>query len=340
MLVKRALGMGVSAWLLSAASLVSVVTVADVAAAQTPQELAKARTLFKQGLSLEAGGDWGGALAKFDEVAKVRLTPQVRFHIALCKQNLGRLNEALGDYRVAEYEAEKENAKELPEISQAREALEARIPKLVITRGEGASRARIQLDGVELGEAKIGREVSVDPGEHRIVAKLPQGQFEEIVTIAEGETKNIELVPPADLTPLETTEPAPTPIEPDPTPIQVSSESSSLPWIIGGVGVVSLAAGGYFFLQRNDAESKLDQVCRPDGVCPRSSQQLQDDGKQYAMLTNVFVGVGVVGIGVATVMLLSQGGSSAPAETAAKRRVKVDVSTQRSFTGVNVVGQF
>ena len=67
--------------------------------------LEKARNLFRQGLSLEAAGNWAAALAKFQEVMKVKLTPQVRFHSARCSEQLGRLNEALGEYRLAEYEA-------------------------------------------------------------------------------------------------------------------------------------------------------------------------------------------------------------------------------------------
>ncbi|MEZ4376632.1 MAG: hypothetical protein R3B07_37860, partial [Polyangiaceae bacterium] len=113
------------------AGLASVPLCPDQAVAQSKDDLAKARRLFRQGLSLEAAGDFAGALAKFDEVAKVKLTPQVRFHMGRCKEELGRLNEALGDYRLAEYEAREAGAKELPEISAAKEKLEARVPKLV-----------------------------------------------------------------------------------------------------------------------------------------------------------------------------------------------------------------
>ena len=142
------------------------------ALAQTQEELERARQQFRQGLSLEAAGNWAAALAKFQEVGKVKLTPQVRFHAARCNEQLGRLNEALGEYRLAEYEAGQQGLKEAAEISQARQALETRVPKLVIKRGEGAEAARVELDGVELGEAQIGQPVAVDPGPHTIVAKL------------------------------------------------------------------------------------------------------------------------------------------------------------------------
>ena len=87
------------------------------------------------------------------------------------------------------------------------------------------------------------------------------------------------------------------------------------------------------------AQSQLDDVCRGD-VCPKSKQSLQDDGKQYATLTTVGLGVGVVGIGVATVMLLSSGGSDEPAKEQSKKGVRVDVASTSSYTGVNLVGRF
>jgi hypothetical protein len=70
--------------------------------------LAEARVWFRDGLSLEAAGDWAGALTRFEQVAKVRFTPQVRFHVARCKEHLGRMTEALGDYRISEYEADRD----------------------------------------------------------------------------------------------------------------------------------------------------------------------------------------------------------------------------------------
>jgi len=319
----------------------ALTTLSALALAQTPQELAKARTLFKEGVSLEAAGDWANALGKFQEVAKVKATAQVKFHIGRCKEHLGRLTEALGDYRLAEYDAQQAKAKELPEITKAREDLEARIPKLVIRRGEGAEAAKIELDGVEFGETQIGKEVTVDPGPHRIVAKLSGGEFEHTVDLGEGETKEVELIPPDDFKPKGSGASDDTPDEQPPsdtgtTKIEAKGPGA-LPWIIGGVGVVSLAASGYFFLQRNKAEDDLSAVCRGD-ICPRSKQTLEDDGKKYAMLTNITLGVGVVGVGVATVLLLSGGGSSQEKPQSSALRVNVIPTPQ--MAGVNVAGRF
>lgn len=312
-----------------------------VAFAQSPAELAKARTLFKEGVSLEAAGDWASALSKFQEVGKVKTTPAVRYHIGRCKEHLGRLNEALGEYRIAEYEAQEAKAKELGEITKAKTELEARVPKLTIIRGKGAESAKVELDGVALGEAQVGKEVSTDPGPHRVVAKVGGSQFEMTVTLAEGESKELELVPPDDFNP----KPAP-PDEPKPdekpdqvAPVKIEKRGKgALPYIIGGVGVLGLAGAGYFYTKKKDSQSQLEDFCRPDGTCPQSKQSLADDGKRYALLTNVGLGVGVVGIGVAAVLLLSGGGSAEKPKTAA--RVQLNVLPGPDLKGVNFVGAF
>src|SRR4051794_28288288 len=95
-LVASSLGLG---------SLGSLCAAPDTAQAQAPSSdgdgLKRAREQFAQALALQTGGDWAGALALLKEVAAVRRTPQVRFNIALCEEQLGLLVAALGDYELA-----------------------------------------------------------------------------------------------------------------------------------------------------------------------------------------------------------------------------------------------
>ena len=332
---------------LSISLALGTVSVAPHTFAQNSDELAKARSLYKEGLSLEAAGDWASALSKFEAVGKVKTTPQVRYHIGRCKEHLGRLNEALGEYRLAEYEAQQAKAKELDEITKARTDLEARVPKLTIKRGEGAEGTKVEMDGVALGEAQIGKEITTDPGPHRIVAKFRGQEFETSVQLAEGEKKTVDLVPPEGFgkgggaatkeEPEEKTE------EPPPADVKIEKKKKSvLPWIIGGAGLVSLGASGFFFLQRNKAKSDLDKICKPDGTCPTSAQSKQDDGERYAMLTNVTLGIGVIGVGVAAVLLIA--GSSSKEDKTAKGSkagpVSVNVVTAPRAAGVSFAGRF
>lgn len=334
----RVLGTGLLS--VSLATTGVITSYAPPVSAQSAQDLAKARTEFKEGVSLEAAGNWAGALSKFQDVARIKTTPQVRYHIARCKENLGRLNEALGEYRLAEYEAQQSKAKELPEIEKAREQLEARVPKVVITRGEGAKGAKVEIDGVALGEAQIGKEFAVDPGSHKVTAKIDRGEWEQTVEVAEGETKPIELVPPDDLkgggavkddTPSDET-------PPDDNGVKLDTKKSAgaLPWIVGGVGIVALGAGAFFGLQAKKKEDDLNASCR-NGVCPNSKKSLEDDSKQAALFSNIGFGVGIAAVGTAIVLLAIGGGKSEKKAAIAK---PIHLVPSADARGVSVLGNF
>ncbi|MCC6214511.1 MAG: hypothetical protein IT376_06555 [Polyangiaceae bacterium] len=306
--------------------------------AQTPEDLARARTLFSQALSLEAAGDWAAALAKFEQVAKVKLTPQVRFHIGVCKENLGRFTEALGDYRIAEHEATEQGSKDAEQMTRAREALEQKLPKLVIRLGARAARARVQLDGVDVGAAKLGREIPVDPGTHAVVARLRDGRkVEQSIEIAEGEKKEVEIVAPPKLADDDDEPPEDEPAEGDdaeraPGPVQPPPADDStmavLPWLALGVGVGGFAAAGWFWSQRNDADAKLGATCRAE-LCPERLEPIQQDGERYALYTNIAAGVGVAGAVTAVVLLIAGSGPEEKPPAAARRGVRVSVEPGR-----------
>ncbi len=309
---------------------------APPALAQSEAELARARQLYSQGLTQEAAGDWAGALGTFQSVAQIKMNPQVRFHIARCKENLGRLNEALGGYRLAEYEAGQAGDKSAAladEIRVAREALEARVPKIVIERGDGAEAIKIELDGVVLGQAQIGKEISVDPGPHVVTGVLADGRtFKQTVELGEGKSETLRLDVPDDLRAVPATPPAAAAASDSPGGQSASldtatvSSGSAAPWVIGGLGVASLVASGVFFALKSSAESELDRECL-GRVCPDTVQGTQSRGETYATLSGVTLGLGIVGVGVASVMLLS-GGSSAPAEP------EVALSVGPTYVGV------
>lgn len=299
-----------------------------VVRADSDAELVRARKLYAQGLTQEAAGDWAGALATFEDVARIRATPQVRFHLARCKEHLGRFNEALGGYRIAEYEAEQVSSKEptlLDEVKKARVALEARIPKLTIIRGKGADAIKIELDGVALGDTQIGQPITLDPGPHTLTGILERGRtFKRLLSIAEGDALRVELDVPEELAappaapPAATNQAEPKGV-PDQTPAAPAPQSrSAAPWIVGGIGVASLAASAVFHSLRAKAEDQLEQGCL-GRTCPDTLKGTQRNGETYAALTGVTLGIGVAGVGAGVLMLLGQRGpgpSSTPARAA------------------------
>src|SRR4051812_34763191 len=79
----------------------------------TAAQISQAREDFRRGLALEAAGDWERALTVFRSVALVKSTPQVRFHIAEAERKTGDLVNALGSYKVAQYEAHEAKVKDV-----------------------------------------------------------------------------------------------------------------------------------------------------------------------------------------------------------------------------------
>src|SRR5687767_14699749 len=99
----------------------------SLAVAQDAAELKRARAQFQQATELEQAGNWTAALQAFREVGQVRMTPQVRFHIAVCEERLGRLVAALGGYELALADADKVGPDFRGEVEEKVTKLRARI---------------------------------------------------------------------------------------------------------------------------------------------------------------------------------------------------------------------
>ncbi len=248
-------------------------------AAPTKKELSKARAKFQQATELEQAKNFTSALELFREVGELRMTPQVRYHIAHCEEELGRLLAALGGYELAASDAHKVDKSFEKEVLARAEELRSRIPKLVIERGEGAEAARIELDGVALGASSVGTEMKVDPGPHEVSARASGfTPFSVTVELVERDTKNVKVT----LTPTDSAEPVPTPdAEPRDTGVKEDKPSKAFPLILGGIGIVSLGASGAFFLMERSALDDLDGQCDANQSCPPSSKDTYDKAKRY-----------------------------------------------------------
>lgn len=277
------------------------------ALAQDADELKRARALFQQATELEEAGNWAAALQRFREVGQVRMTPQVRFHIAVCEENLGRLVAALGGYELALAEADAVGPDFRAEVEESISRLRARIPKLVIVRGKGAASAAIELDGVALGGKSIGVEVPLDPGPHALTAKAPNHKpFQETVVLKESEVTRVEV----------TLEALPEEMLIQAGALPERPPSKVVPYVIGGVGAASLIGSGVLFALRQGALQDLEDACGPGRTaCPASMESRYDDLKFYHYGAQVALGVGVVAVGTATAILLLQKKPKEPAKT-------------------------
>jgi hypothetical protein len=273
------------------------------ARAESPAELKKARGQFQRGIELEQASNWSEAISQFREVGAVRMTPQVRFHIAYCEEGLGRLVTALGGYELALGEADQVGPDFKNEVQSAIDRLRARIPKLLIERGAGADAAAVQLDGVDIGASSVGVEVPLDPGPHSVTATAPGFlPFTTTADLKEQEVTHLTL----ELQP----EPVPAPdaksdqpsrvivIEPPPTP------NRTIPYVVGGVGIGTLAGAGVLFALRQATQSQLDKDCPDKNHCGISNKGTYNRLKTYNVATPIVALVGVAAVGTAVALIL------------------------------------
>ncbi|MBN1605201.1 MAG: hypothetical protein JW940_01135 [Polyangiaceae bacterium] len=323
--------------LLSATTVLGVCTVSVSVSAQSASDLERGRALYREGLSLEAAGDWRAALQKFEQVARIRLTPQVRFHMARTKEYLGRLTEALGDYRMAEYEAAKTQAQELGLIAEARRNLQQRVPRLVIEQQGPGRVQRLALDGVGLGQNQLGLELAVDPGRHTVEAVWADGaKLEQTVDSREGQTTRVLLRPPESSASSDSRQGT--------AALARSGHASQRdrrvwPIILGSIGLAGIATSAGLLYLRQEALDKLEIGCGADhNRCPDSLEGTYDQVKLYSWLAPVVGGAGVAAVGAAVTLWFVTDPRRDEHATSGSARLFLVSST--GGVGVELVGSF
>ncbi len=272
------------------------------------EELKRARAQFQEATELEKAGDYVRAEQMFREVGQVRMSPQVRYHIARCQELQGKLVAALGGYKLARDDAAAMDPSFTEEVDAAISKLEAAIPKLQIQRGAGAEAAIIELDGATLGASAVGAAVPVDPGPHSVRAKASGYRtFSKNVELQTEQslTVTIELEPETSAEPAKTEErPAETAAPVAPT--HRVAAHPTLGWVSLGVGGVGLIAGGTFFYLRSSKIDDAKSLCGSDGTCDGDPQSVRskaskalDKAQSYESMGWAGLGLGAVGLGAA-----------------------------------------
>lgn len=323
-----------SALVLGAALAVPAVSFAQA----TTEELAAARQLFNEGKDLEKQKSYEGALEKFKKVAGVKMTPQVRFHIALCEENLGHLVEAINGFALAAEEAKRagSTATEVAENAPKRaEALRGRVPTLQLDVTGKVVTSKILLDGAPVAASQLGVAMPIDPGEHDVEVQDAAGKatFHKGLKLAEKAAESLAIT-------VNDVEVASAPAAVAPAPMPPPPERSRAPFFLaGGVGVASLVASGVFFGLRAGTISTVAASCA-DPVKYTGCKDTTDtraamaSGKTYSTITSVTLGVGLAGIGAAGILWFVTSPKKAAAPT------KAGVMLVPTGPGLDVIGVF
>lgn len=303
MTMRRALSLGLAS--------VMLVSSLPALAEPTEQEQILAKDLFDKGVRLMDEGKCDDKPTDLKKCKEARdafkrayeLTGALGAlrNLAYTEKGLGLTASAARDFREVARRAPldpKPERRKWAEFAKAEaDALEPRVPHLIVKMVEKVPNAKITLDGVPLPEAGWNTPLPIDPGSHSIRAeaagRLP---YEAVATLNENQDKAISVV-----------------LDIDSKPVETSKASSKVgPIVMTAVGVVSIGVGlglGYASMKKRDSSCDANKLCDPDGLA---------SGRSLANTSTIVTGVGA-GIAVIGVVwwVLSPSGSPTTADKAA-----------------------
>jgi hypothetical protein len=179
--------------------------------------------------------------------------------------------------------------------------VEASIPSVVVDAkdraGKDIASVKVSVDGKQVLATLDGKPMVMDPGAHTFryeTSGFPP--IEEQVVVKTGEkNRKISVVFKA---PGETDKPAGGAQPPPPVVIDPAKPSNrkTVAYVLGGVGVVALGAGTFFYLSGKGAENDLrDQPCAATKTCLQGDV---DDVKKKYLFGDIAMATGIVSLGV------------------------------------------
>ncbi|MDB5212733.1 MAG: hypothetical protein JWO86_660 [Myxococcaceae bacterium] len=192
----------------------------------------------------------------------------------------------------------------------------------------------VSLDGQAITDTLDGKSIAIDPGSHTVrFERAGEAPIEQALVVREGEKSRVVSVSWAKVS--------------NPRPSDRSGTASAGPppstWIFGGLGAASLATFGVLAIHGMERRSALQQECF--GSCDQSRI---DAIKSELAIADVALGIGVVSIGIATVLFLTSGSthrstnaaSTEASKGSAERAVSVGLAAQKSGGAVGLSGSF
>lgn len=299
------------------------------ASAQTanPSTRDQARALGLAGVEAYQGGSFDAASEKLERAYGLMNVPSLGLWSAraLAKRNL--LVEAANRYyevaslQVPEGDAAVQHQAQLDAQAEL-EQLRPQIPRLVVrVTATDTSELAVSLDGQPLPSSTLGKPRLVNPGPHRVEARIGAERRASDVTLLLGKEAAVVLdfsQPPAG----QSLEPKTAPRGPAP-----GSGRSTLAWVTVGAGGVGLALGGVMAGLALGKRSELkDAGCTTK--CPHEQQAEVDRLDRFRLVSGVgFIAGGVLAT-TGIVLLLTSPSS------------EQQVGASFTGSGVNLTGRF
>jgi hypothetical protein len=301
------------------ASLVIGFTTLSVQATQP--DPARAQQLFDEGRTLLIAGRFDEACPKFAESFELDPGGGTILNLAICHEKQGKTGTAWHEFRSALERAQRDGRTDRQRTASERLAeLESTVPRLVFNLTNDAQLVEgfaLSVDGTTQRIVAFPATIVVDPGVHEIVVSAPGRQsYRTSVSAAPSQSTPVTL--PALLSD-ESKEPSKSSPEvktgerPKAAPKllaspQRESRGSLNPgYVVGGVGVALLVAGGYFGVRALNEKSSADDAGCDDRTCPnQEAKEHFDSARTNAHFSTAGIGLGLAALGVGAYLVLSE----------------------------------
>ncbi|HEX5099687.1 MAG TPA: PEGA domain-containing protein [Polyangiaceae bacterium] len=326
---------------LAAAMLLSGRAVAEPSA--TDKSLAQ--SLFDEGKELMRARQYETACPKFAESQRIDPSSGTLLNLALCHEQQGKYASAWSEFKDALSDAKRDGrADRAAGAEEHIAALKPKLPWLTLSVTTPVENLDVKLDGVSIGRAAWGTRLAVDPGDHELVAEAP-GYDRWKTTFASAPGAEQELsVPTLERSPEQSAPPgAP---ESSALPGNDSSRSSggakrTAGWVAIGTGAAALGVGAYFGVRSLSQRKESDKLCPTDTTCTDRGVELNQQALTSAWICNIGIGLGIAGVGLGTVLLLTDDGASKSSRVfTGPRNVAVTTRVLPGGAGVSVDGSF
>jgi serine/threonine-protein kinase len=284
--------------------------------------------LFHEARALMTERSFSEACRKLEQSQRLDPGAGTLLNLAGCYEHLGRSASAWATYLEAANLAERSGEAEWEAAARKRAAsLEPTLSTLTIhvPKQSHVQDMWIERDGTRVEPAQWGIPIPVDPLRYSVVVSAPGRLSWRTTVLVDGDAGNTSVTVP-ELAPV-VTEPvvasgaSPARTHPErqrpaaPDVPHHGSGQTTVALAVGGVGVVGLAVGSVFGLMAKSTYDDSSKHCDERNRCSREGLDLDDRAHQFATISTVSFGVGIVAVATGGTLLLTA--PAAPSEDVA-----------------------
>lgn len=291
---------------------ISFAAIAIISASRAQAQNAAAETLFADGERLMKEGKLNEACEAFAASNRIEPRAGTLINLGLCREQNKQLASAWSAFKDA-----LTRAKDPKKQQVATERIAAIEPKLSYLTVLVSDEARVDgltltRNGTPVDPALWNRAVPVDGGTYTIAGRAPgHEEWQTTVEVAPEMGKTSVEVPRfKDLKQLIEKEQNPVATKPEPAHQEepATKTSTFTPLRKAAIGAAAVGLVGFggtvvFGLKANNKQSQADDLCPNAPACSDPMAiKLNDDARSAAKMSNVMLGVGVVGAGAAVAL--------------------------------------